>query len=88
MVAFLCTANWLELRSIAWFWAGTGEGPGLVAFVPEKLSDLLTFLEEMVMEEKPALFWGMMVVTAELACVREGSEALPVPYAGAVALTG
>lgn len=71
-----------------WFGAaGGGEGEGLLARKPEKLSDLLTFLEEMVMEEKPALFWGMMVVTAEPVCVCEGSELLLL-CTGVVALTG
>lgn len=55
---------------------------------PGKLADLLTFLEEMVMEEKLALFWGMIVATAELVCVFEGCELLFVIHSGAVALIG
>lgn len=90
MVAFLWTVNWLEFGSIAWIWAAGGEVEGLLAWKPEKLPDLLTFLEEIVMEEKPALFWGMIVVPVELACVCEGSTLLLllVLYTGVVALTG
>lgn len=74
--------------------ASDGEGDSLAweerLWVSEavKLADLLTFLEEMVMEEKPALFCGMIVVTAELVCMCEGCELLFVLHSGAVALKG
>lgn len=67
IVACLFRVNCLEFGSIGWSAAGRGEDgdwPGWVE--PGKLAERLTFLEEMVMEEKPALFCGMSVVTAEL----------------------
>lgn len=64
MVACLFSVNCLEFGSIGWSAVGDGDWPGRVE--PGKLAERLTFLEEMVMEEKPALFWGMSVATAEL----------------------
>lgn len=61
IVAFLFTVTCLEFGSMDW-WASGGEGDSLdweeCLWVSDagKLADLLTFLEEMVMEEKPALF--------------------------------
>lgn len=67
MVACLFSVNCLEVGSIGWSEAGRGgDGDWLHRVEPGKLAERLTFLEEMVMEEKPALFWGMSVATAEL----------------------
>lgn len=55
MVACLFTVNCLEFGSMGWL-AGGGDGDSLEWGEPGKLADRLTFLEEMVMEEKPALF--------------------------------
>lgn len=58
IVAFLCTVTCLDFGSLVWCAIG-GEGDWEDWFwvsEPGKLADLLTFLEEMVMEEKPALF--------------------------------
>lgn len=81
IVAFLCTVTCLGFGSMDSLLGGVGEGDWLdweewLVSEPGKLADLHTFLEEMVMEEKLALFWGMIVVTAELC------------DSGAVALTG
>lgn len=67
MVACLFSVNCLEFGSIGWSAAGIGEDgdwPGRVE--PGKLAERLTFLDEMVMEENPAVFWGTSVATAEL----------------------
>lgn len=57
MVACLFSINCLEFGSTGWSAAGRGgdgDWPGMEE--PGKLAERLTFLEEMVMEEKPALF--------------------------------
>lgn len=51
MVAFLCTVTRPEFGSMG----GERGSAGRVS-EPGRLADLLTLLEEMVMEEKPALF--------------------------------
>ncbi|TNN73861.1 hypothetical protein EYF80_015878 [Liparis tanakae] len=85
IVAFLCTVTILEFGSMV----GDGDSPERPkASSPGKLAERLTFLEEMVMEEKLALFWGMSVVTAEWVCTCGGCELLFVPHSGAVALRG
>lgn len=61
IVAFLCTVTCVEFGSMGGRASGGEEESlereeWLQASEPGKLDDLLTFLEEMVMEEKPALF--------------------------------
>lgn len=75
IVAFLCTVTCPGFGFIVEPWFAGGEGDLLdweelvEAPEPGRLEDLQTFLEEMVMEEKPVLFWGISVVTAELVCM-------------------
>jgi len=61
IVAFLCTVTCLEFGSMGeWFKGGEGDlldwEERLLVLDPGRLVDLLTFLEEIVIEEKPALF--------------------------------
>lgn len=87
MVACLFSVSCLEFGSIGWPLTGGGgvdDWPGWAE--PWKLAERLTFLEEMVMEEKPALFWGMRVVTAELVWMCDDCNS--VGDSGAVALRG
>ena len=68
MVALLCIVRGST--------CGGGEGDREERPELGRLADLLTFLEEMVIEENPALFWGVSVVTAELVCTCEGCKLL------------
>lgn len=62
IVAFRCTVKCLEFGSMGLWSMGCGEGDSrdweewLLVSEPGRLAVLLTFLEEMVMEEKPGLF--------------------------------
>ena len=61
IVAFLCTVTCLAFGSMDWWDSGEeadalDRKEWLQVSGPGKLHDLLNFLDEMVMEEKPALF--------------------------------